>query len=62
LTEDLEGAEELTLFAVTARYPGENEVVTREDCGWAIDLTAKVRDKIRKSLDQKGLILSSDSE
>jgi HEPN domain-containing protein len=62
LAGDLVDAEELTPFAVTARYPGEGEAVSGEDCGWAIGLATMVRDKIRESLRQKGLTLSDNSQ
>jgi hypothetical protein len=39
-------AEELSVFAVTTRYPGEEEEVTREEALRAIDIAAQVRETI----------------
>ena len=42
-TKDIQDAEELTLYAITARYPGESEEVTAEDANRAIAIAEKVR-------------------
>ncbi len=47
--EDLRDAEELTQFAVSARYPGEDDLVDRVEAVRAIDIAGKVRSKIRSS-------------
>lgn len=53
--QTLEGAEELTAYAVTARYPGEAEIVTRHEALRAIDLAKSVKDTIVAALDERGL-------
>jgi len=51
----LQDAEELTAFAITARYPGENEEVTLEDALRAIDLGSRVKDSVREALADEGM-------
>jgi HEPN domain-containing protein len=51
----LKDAEELTPYAITARYPGEDEEVTRQEAEQAIETTSRVRQTIRKVLVQSGL-------
>ena len=46
----LQDAEELTVFAITTRYPGEDEEVTKEEALRAIDLASQVRQIVRKEL------------
>jgi HEPN domain-containing protein len=55
-------AEELTPFAITARYPGEDEKVSRKECLRAVEIAAKVREIVRKDLSQKGLDLPPELE
>lgn len=43
-------AEELTPYAITARYPGEDEEVTKEEAGQAIRIAISVREIIRATL------------
>ncbi len=43
-------AEELTPYAITARYPGEDEEVTKEEAGRAIRIAISVREIIRPIL------------
>jgi HEPN domain-containing protein len=52
--ESLLDAEELSFYAVTTRYPGEEEEVTREEALRAIDLAALVRDTIITELAAEG--------
>lgn len=52
---ELRGAEELTPFAITTRYPGEDEEVTKEEALQAIEIAAKVRDIIRNALTEEGM-------
>jgi HEPN domain-containing protein len=47
-------AEELTPFAITARYPGEDEKVTKKEALRAMDIAAKVRQTVRKTLKKEG--------
>lgn len=51
----LSDAEELTPYAVTARYPGEDEVVTQEEAVRAIEIAARVREVIRAALVGEGI-------
>lgn len=48
--EALQDAEELTPFAITARYPGEDEAVTEEEALRAIDIAARVSETVRLAL------------
>ena len=47
-------AEELTPYAITTRYPGEDERVTKQEALRAIDISEKVRKIVRKALRRKG--------
>jgi HEPN domain-containing protein len=48
-------AEELTPFAITARYPGEDEKVTEKESVHAIEVAEKVRNIVRKALHRDGM-------
>jgi HEPN domain-containing protein len=48
-------AEELTPYAITTRYPGEDERVTKQEALRAIYISEKVRKIIRKVLRKDGL-------
>ena len=48
-TQDIQDAEELTLYAITARYPEESEEVTPEDAHRAIAIAEEVRKIIHKA-------------
>jgi HEPN domain-containing protein len=50
--ETLRDAEELTPYAVTARYLGEDEEVTEAEAKRAIELAQKVRQQVRTALKQ----------
>jgi HEPN domain-containing protein len=56
-TDNLKDAEELTPYAITARYPGEEEEVTEPEAKRAIDLAQQVREQVRNALEQLGLKL-----
>ena len=45
---EISNADELTPFAVTTRYPGEDDRVTRQDTLHAIELAKKVRKVLRR--------------
>jgi HEPN domain-containing protein len=60
--EVLREAEELTPFAITARYPGEDKAVTKREALRAIDLAALVRRAVRTALTQEDMILPEDTE
>ena len=49
-TEQLKDAEELTTFAITTRYPGQDEEVTKDEAVRAINIAELVRKTIRKVL------------
>ncbi|MCX5803195.1 MAG: HEPN domain-containing protein [Proteobacteria bacterium] len=53
----LGSAEELTPYAITARYPGEDEKVTKKEAIRAINLAADVRRVVRKALSNEGFNL-----
>lgn len=55
--EQLKDAEELTPFAITARYPGEDEPITRSESQRAIKIAACVRETVRAALDAEGISL-----
>ena len=52
---NLEDAEELTPFAITTRYPGEDEAVTESEAKRAIEIAEDVRTIIRSALSKKGI-------
>jgi len=53
----LQDAEQLTLYSITTRYPGEDEEVTESEAGQAIDLAQQVRTQVRTALKQLGVEL-----
>lgn len=55
--ETISNAEELTPFAITTRYPGEDERVTRKEAIRAIDIAVNVRKVVKNVLKQEGCIL-----
>ena len=48
-------AEELTQYAITARYHGEDSEVTEEEAERAVELAKQVRQEVRTSLKDLGL-------
>lgn len=54
---NLKEAKELTPYAVTARYPGEEEEVTAEEAKRAVELARQVQTQVRKALEQLGMDL-----
>jgi HEPN domain-containing protein len=56
--ESLLDAEELSPFATTVRYPGEEEEVTEQEAVRAINIAAKVCDVVRGALRQEGITIS----
>ena len=50
-TDTLKGAEELTPYAITARYPGEDEQVSEAEAKRAIELAWQVRKQVRNTLE-----------
>jgi HEPN domain-containing protein len=55
--KSLEDAEELTPFAITARYPGEDEPVTESEAKRAIEIAEDVRITVRSALLKKKIVL-----
>jgi HEPN domain-containing protein len=53
----LEDAEELTPYVITTRYPGEDEVVTREEAQRAVEIAQRVRKQVQTALEELGLRL-----
>lgn len=49
-TKKLERAEHLTPFAITTRYPGEDEVVTKKEAQEAIRIAEIIKQEIKKYL------------
>ena len=58
--ERLRDAEELTPFAVTARYPGEDEEVTQEETTRALDLAERVRTTVREAIREMGVAFPAE--
>lgn len=55
---DLKDAEELTPFAITARYPGDDEPVSESEAHRAIDIARTVRRTVRIVLAADDVALS----
>jgi len=53
--ETLKEAEELTPYAITIRYPGEDEQVTNEEAVRAIEVAKHVRQVVRSALKMEGV-------
>lgn len=58
----LHDAEGLTPFAITARYPGEDEAVTEEEARHAIEIATLVRHTVRTALAEEGIPLAGNTE
>lgn len=58
--EEIKAAEELTPYAVTARYPGVDEIVTESEATQAVYLASIVRKNIRKVLADDGMAIEED--
>ncbi len=52
--EKVREAEELTPFAITARYPGEDEKVTKKEALRAVGIATRIRQIVRKTLKKEG--------
>ena len=59
-TEKLEDAEELTPFAITTRYPGQDEEVTEAESRRAVEVATDARHFIRTALAANGVELPED--
>ncbi len=53
-TKEIQDAEELTPFAITTRYPGEDEEVTAEEVSRAIEIADHARNTVRRALIKAG--------
>ena len=51
---DISDADELTPYAVTTRYPGIDDRVTRKDAIYAVELAKKARKVVRRVLRAEG--------
>jgi HEPN domain-containing protein len=54
---ELQDSEQLTLYSITTRYPGEDEQVSEAEAKQAIELAQQVRTRVRTALTQLGLDL-----
>ena len=55
---DFKDAEELTPFAITARYPGGDEPVTESEAHRALGIARALRENVRSDLAAAGVALS----
>ena len=53
----LRDAEELTRYAITTRYPGEDAMVTEAEVRRSIELAKQVRTVVRAALKERGIEL-----
>jgi HEPN domain-containing protein len=60
--DEVTEAEELTPFAITARYPGEDEKVAENESIHAIEVAAQLRNVVRGALLQDGMDLPADTK
>jgi HEPN domain-containing protein len=58
--EKIKEAEELTPYAISARYPGMDEPVTEDEAHHAVDLASKVKKTIGKVLADDGMTIEED--
>lgn len=56
--DELKDAEELTPFAITARYPGDDEPVSDVEARRAVDIATRACEKIRIALSAEGVTLN----
>ncbi len=59
--EQLRDAEELSPYAITARYPGEDEEVSETEARRAVGIADQVRQVVRRALVEEGLEVTEDS-
>jgi len=57
MPSELQDAEQLTLYSITTRYPGEDEGVTRDEATEAIEIAEGVRNRVRIELKKLGVVL-----
>lgn len=56
--DDYKDAEELTPFAITARYPGDDEPVSESEARRALTIARALRERVRSNLAVEGVALS----
>ena len=56
---DIQDAEDLTIYAVSTRYPDENETITRQEALDAVVTATKVRETVRTVLIAAGMNISN---
>ena len=61
-TEQIEDAEELTPYAITTRYPGEDDEVIEEEASRAIGIAIHVKMVLHDALVQEGVISIQEKE
>jgi len=59
--EKIKDAEELTPYAISARYPGMDEPVTEDEANHAVDIASNVKKAIRKVLADDGMTIEGDT-
>jgi HEPN domain-containing protein len=59
--EQLRDADELTPYAITARYPGEDEEVSEAEARRAVEIALRVRQTVRQSLHREGFDVPEES-
>lgn len=59
--EKLNEADQLTPYAITTRYPGEDSEVTKEEVDRALHIATEVRETVRDTLIQEGVELSEEA-
>jgi HEPN domain-containing protein len=59
--ETIEEAKRLTLYAITTRYPGTQDKVTKDEALNAIDLATRVRQVVRSRLSEEGMNIEEDA-
>jgi len=55
--EQLKDVEELTPFAITACYPGDDEPVSEAEARRAVDIATRAREEVRAALSAEGAAL-----
>lgn len=58
----LRDAEELSPYAATARYPGEDLVVSEAEARRAVEIAERVRDTVRAALQEEGFYVSAEDK
>jgi HEPN domain-containing protein len=60
-TKKLKKVETLTVFAVTLRYPGKTETVTKQNAAQALRMAEKVRKTVRTALVTDGMEIPKEN-